>query len=97
MEYYKSGRNNQLVDPTPEKRYIHAKAKKEGFSVKSRNTVIKNAINPVFRNYRFDSEGWTKLLNNLPAISNTEISNFQMKMSKPVMDASTSIAKPYKR
>ena len=49
------------------------------------------------KNFHQDNDGWTKVLDNLPAISRTEMDNFQLKTSKNVLNSSTSVKKTYKR
>ena len=97
MDYCKSKRDKTIIDPTTDKRYVHAKAKKLGITlveVNKRNPT--NSILPT-SNYKNDKDGWTKLIGNLPAISNTEIDTYHEKSSTNVLANSTAIKKMHIR
>lgn len=99
MDYFKANRHSIIIDPTPEKRYLHAKAYRIGLNLSAIGEQTKPSAPPLLLtgNYKNESNGWTKILDNLPPISNTEIDAFHINASRNIMESSTTIKKVHKR
>ena len=66
----KSKQDQVIIDPTPERKYLRAKASRLNIKIiENKSDVVLNNDANWKRVFSHDM-GWTKLLENLPAISN---------------------------
>ena len=89
----RSNRDKIIIDPTPTHKYLRAKAERLNITiVEPKSDVIKsNNKNNNWKRVFVNNDGWTKILQNLPAISNTEIDAFITRSVKSVTNVFTEI------
>ena len=95
----KNGTQNQVVDPTPERKWLRLKACHMGWVIHDDPEFIIQDHDPylVIGNYGSDSNGWCQSLINLPKISIACIETFYEKSIGTVMHKGTTIKKHFRR
>ena len=91
----KSRRDGIIIDPTPEKKYLRAKSIRLNVPITDGASINLLSLDnsSQWRNIFGKSAGWTKSLDNLPALSNTEIDTFIENSTKSVTKNYTHIKK----
>ena len=99
LEYIKSGIDTNIIDPTPEKKFLREKARRNGWIIRTYPSTTVNAYDPylVKGNFKMQVDGWTKILENLPAISNTEIDLFFEESASKIINSASVIKKNHLR
>ena len=69
----RSKRDKTIVDPTPTQIYLRAKAERLKITIVEPKNNITNDNKNNWKRVFAINDGWTKTLQNLPAISNTEM------------------------
>lgn len=103
LQYYKNGTQNNIVDPTSDKKWLRKKAEKLGILLSPGKTNNGNIIiqcPEVLRNeigHPKNAAGWTKDITNLPKITIYEIEQYHKKINDLVLEKSLKIKKPFTR
>ena len=99
LEYVKNGTQDQVVDPTPERKWLRLKACHMGWVIHDDPELIIQDHDSylVIGNYGSDSNGWCQSLINLPKISIACIETFYEKSIGTVMHKGTTIKKHFRR
>ena len=88
----RSNQHKTIIDPTPTQEYLRRKAERLGVKINEPIPDTKNNDSN-WKKLFGNLNGWTKSLQNLPAISNTEIDAFITNSVKSVTDVYTEIKK----
>ncbi|XP_057317385.1 uncharacterized protein LOC130662514 [Hydractinia symbiolongicarpus] len=108
LQYFKNGTQNNIVDPTSDKKWLRKKAEKLGILLspgktnngKTNNGNIIIQCPEVLRNeigHPKNAAGWTKDITNLPKITIYQIEQYHKIINDLVLEKSLKIKKPFTR
>ena len=98
LQYFKNSRQDIVIDPTPEKKWLRSKAQKMSLVIsQDPELIITDDPLLLIGNYGSDQIGWCQSLENLPAITVNGIEAFFDKSTKAVMRKGTKIKKHFRR
>ena len=99
LHYVKNNQHLNIIDPTPEKKWLKRKAIEMGWIIKSNESFVIEAADPLLvkGNYGKDDDGWSQSIVGLPRISGVEMDQFFEETTRAVMKQGTKIKKHFNR